>query len=129
MAARRKKNLRSCPRVVKSLTIRKYRTWSLTFVVLRSKPANSLHARVLQRLFGVTTEEAFSFFRAVKFARALLSSTHANRAFPSRAIAAGFFFKFQKNKNRFFNKKGTNLMACVLRIRTVKSLVAKKERG
>jgi len=88
-----------------------------------------LHARVLQRLFGVTTEEAFSFFRAVKFPRALLSSTHANRAFPSRAIAAGFFSKSQETTTGFVNKKGTNLMACVLRIRTAKSLVAKKERG
>jgi hypothetical protein len=84
---------------------------------------------VQQRLFSVATEEAFSFFRSVKFALAHLSSTHAIHAFLNRAIGVGFFSKSQETTTGFVNKKGTNLMACVLRIRTAKSLVAKKERG
>jgi len=52
-----------------------------------------------------------------------------NFVFRNCAIAAGFFSKSQETTIGFVNKKGTNLVACVLRIRTVISLVTKKERG
>jgi hypothetical protein len=52
-----------------------------------------------------------------------------NFAFRNCAIAAGFFSKSQETTTGFVNKKGANLMACVLRIQTAKLLVAKKERG
>lgn len=52
-----------------------------------------------------------------------------NFEFRNCAIAPGFFSNSQETTIGFVNKKGTNLMACVLRIRTAKSPVAKKERG
>jgi hypothetical protein len=52
-----------------------------------------------------------------------------NFAFRNCAIAAGFFSKSQETTTGFVNKKGANLLACVLRIQTAKLLVAKKERG